>query len=364
MDEPRRPSLQEHLGERAGDRPPPRFGGIIGVVGGVLVAFGVFVLFEELPDDGARVAGAGLCLLLLVASFVAMVARPDGPIHLAGVAAAAAAVTPLVFFVVIDPEGFDGTKGDLTAAFFLAGAIWVGLYLLGPSRGHAIFLAGTLLAVWLIVLVQLTSPGELDPFAAFETEQSFEAESRVEVEQGFQFEDDGSFTTEDDFSTENFDENFDEDFDSSLEEDFDNSLEPVEPGGSDVGAASLVVAAAYLAAAVVVGRRGMAAMATPFLAIGDVALVVGIFAIGVDVGASGAAFLAIVAGGLVVWFASATGRRFTAWFGGLIVGGGILTIVAEATDEEAIAGGVALLLAGTAVVAAAEAVTRERSPAP
>jgi hypothetical protein len=157
-------------------------------------------------------------------------------------------------------------------------------------------------------------------------------------------------TQEDDFSQ--FEEG---DFEEEEGPDFFSEFTPFDYFFGDtpdsVGIVSLLFGVGFLAAAVALHRRGARGGATPFVAIGNVALLASLVLLRPALDDVGTSVFGLVIGGALCWFGAWTARRATSWLGVLIFASGIGGLVTTITDD-AVPGGVLLLVAGVLVVVA------------
>lgn len=112
----------------------------------------------------------------------------------------------------------------------------------------------------------------------------------------------------------------------------------------------MAVGVIYVGVAAVLDRRRHGRPATPLLSIGDVALFVGLIALGPDLEVEGTSVLVVVAGVVLILLGTATGRRFTAWLGAVAVALGTVSLVAELTGNSELVGGTVLVVVGAVVV--------------
>lgn len=145
---------------------------------------------------------------------------------------------------------------------------------------------------------------------------------------------------------------------------------PDDPGGSSFdeelgsdfpsnrfGGTSLAVGAAYLIGAVLLDRRRSPRAAAPTWLAAAAALTLGVVIFADVIEVTGASFLAVAVGLVVMWFASADGHRFSAWYGGFAVLAGIVALVADVTDGNTLSAGLALLVIGVVVAVAGDLLT-------
>ena len=338
----------------AGERLSPALAGVLGAAGGVLVLVGVLALFAELPAGDERIGGIALSLVALVTGAVALALGRERAVVSAGVVVTAGSIPPLVGLLVFEPAG-SVDKTDLALSGLLAVVAWAALFLAGPARGHGLYLGLALVTAWfaatsLTVPDRLFSlgragflpipaepappPPELQPPGASPVPPNPGTAPILPDEAvggGLEPAPLPSFQTEED----------------------DETVAP--------GLVSLGFGVVYLAAGFLLDRRLLRRVATPFFAVGDVVLVLGVLGLGPQSGEVLTGALATAAGGGLIWLGSLHGRRFTAWLGVVLTAGGVLTLVGAATDEPLL-GAALLLLLGVGTVVGALALDRWRGP--
>jgi hypothetical protein len=375
------------LGAEAEVRHPPRFTGVLGAVGGFLAAAGVVALMAELPDDNRRLSSAAVALLMIVGGYLLLHAVPAPAGRAAGVVVVASAIPPLAFFVAVDPDSTFGS-GQMKTALFLTAGGWLLAYLMGTVRGHVLLLGLALVGSWLFVLSLEGGEPFLTPLAPFSASV------------GPDYDDDElpeaivtptPLTTDLPFGVApNTGERFDPGVDPFGQDDpFGIEEDPFEPPfpseaetlveepdvrfgggvGSGTGGLSLLVGVAYLAAALVLDRRRLAAAATAFVAAGNLALVSGIVAVAFDEGVVVTALLGLALAVGLMGLGVTTGRRFTAWLGGIGLAVAVSALVGDTVGEDEVAAALLVLMAGAATVLIAYLLgpivgDEERPPAP
>ena len=326
------------LGAWAGRRAEPRLwislagAGCALAVAGVVIISGDAQVGEEGFDDGSRVPGIILCLVVAAAGYVLLHLFAESPAATAGVTAIALAVPPLFYFLTFDSDGVPPWSAEGILA--LSALVWLVSYVIGPARGRPLLLGAGLAAVVLLAF-QLTE----EPFSAgFETT----------------FVDESPFVPEEPFPG---DEGF------PGEEEFDSQA--AEPDPTTLGIISLVFGAAYLAAARLLDRRGFAGTATPFVVASLVAIPVGIAFLGEDLEEAGAGAASIVAGLVVAWLGARSGRRASTVIGAGGVALGIVLVIADAMQESSPTSiGIALLIVGGAVALGAQLLHMQTGESP
>lgn len=150
-------------GPGPGERPPPRWTSIAGAVGAALLVGSLGSMLAELGDR-RRLGGIAIGLLFQVLGVALLVVNRGRRSATAGVGLTAIGLVPLLIFLFVDvdnPSTTIDSVGDFTRTATLillaAAAIWFVAYRFGPSRGYAIYLAGALLALWLVAVVQIVN---------------------------------------------------------------------------------------------------------------------------------------------------------------------------------------------------------------
>jgi hypothetical protein len=153
---------------------------------------------------------------------------------------------------------------------------------------------------------------------------------------------------------------------------FDSEFRTDGSASASVGAAvvALILAVAFLAAGLLLDRRGLSGPATPFIAVGNWASFYAAITMGSGLVASLAiggsdpaivpALLIILVGLLLLFIGALTARRFTLWHGAFIVGAGVVaTVGAMFESSSGLAGPVlVLLIAAAGLLAATPVVER------
>lgn len=300
------------LGWRVERRPRPGFAHVLGAAAGAFVVVGTVAFVVELNDDDPTVPGVIFSLVMLALALAAGMRAP-GPLRSACVTTAVLAVPLLWAFAFFG--GGDGGDDELRGVYLLTLAGYLMLYLLGWTKGRAVFLAGVLLvfASW----------------ASFEVSDGtgvvpFQAEVSNSSDTGFGFPDNGS------------------------------SFEDGDDTSDAAAIAAIVIGIAYLAAGAALDRRRYAGAATPFVAIGAVETLAGAIVLGGKESVLLAGLLTIAAG-VAVGLVGGHGdrRRATTWIGVLAVFGGCVAIISDIAPESAagvggIAFGFALVLGSVA----------------
>lgn len=285
------PGWLTRLGPLASRRPPPSLGRAVAAVGGALVAAGaVTVAGERWASSGSN----GLAVLLsgaALAGSVAAVVRAPPPVQVAAVAASGIAAPALAFFL-----SAGGGLPSVRAVALLAGLLLTALYVAGPWRGHTFHLALLVAAGWLFAL-SLTDLG-------------------------------GDGTVVDGFGT----------------------LGDVVTGA---GVASMAVGVLYLGAGWWFHAARLEGMATPFLAVGCLALPLGAFVVVRDGGDLAGGMVALAAGAGMALVGGRCRRRGTTWIGVVVATFGVLGVVEGVAPDDIVAAALLLAAAGAGIVVAA-----------
>lgn len=127
---------------------------------------------------------------------------------------------------------------------------------------------------------------------------------------------------------------------------------------------SLIIGAGLLAAAWAFDRRQQHALATPFVAVGDLATVVGAIAVASDLSDVGGSLLVIGAGAGLGIVGHLGLRRLTTWLGAALVAGGVAAFVGAVIgdDAEPVTIAVALAAAGVGLAGIMLAIARRAEP--
>ena len=301
-------SLAARLGWRAERRPEPGFAHTLGAAAAAFAVFAVFFVIQEVASDDATAPGVGFYLLLGIAAFLGG-AQMGGPLRAAAVTAIVFAV-PLIwlFAFVGDGEGGSGTVRVLYVLIILS---YLALYVFTWTKGHAILLGLALLLLVSWVVWEIDSSAGPAPF-------------------------------QDQIS--NISNNSDSPFGGSGDTGSGRS------GSSDktdeTAAAALVLGLVYLGAAATLDRKKLAGIATPFIAVGGISTVVGSIVLVRDSSAT-AGGLTLALSGAIVGMIGGLGlnRRFSTWFGVLLVVIGLSIVVGDNIHSNLGSAGVFAVLA-------------------
>jgi len=312
-------NVLDRLGVRAARRPEPRVGvslagaaAAMGVVGAV--AIGGDQLVAPRGGSSSQYPGVFITLGVIVVGVALTGYFRRGPLAAAGVSASAIATLPFFVFATYS----SGSTPQFATILLLSSIAWGVGYLIGPGRGHALYLSAFLFGIWLWFIEA--------------TEHVF------------------SFPTD------------------ALSQIFSN---PVSnrfggrsgPDANTIGAYSLCFAAAYLVLARVLDRRGRRGVATPFVVAGIVTLVVGITVLANELEQVGTCVAYAVAGVGLLYLGATEGRRATNWTGAILVFVGVTVIVADPFDSATAFGFAELAAAALFVLVAHVAADRWHEPA-
>ena len=151
-------------------------------------------------------------------------------------------------------------------------------------------------------------------------------------------------------------------FPSNLIESVFIGREPERPDWLLLAGLSFSIALIYYAIARLLDAHGSASAATPFTAVGFVALVAGVVFAQAETDHVWIAGVSVVAGAVAATLGSRSGRRFTLWGGCALVASGVLDLIAGYIKNNETASGLVAVAAGAALVALAAVLARERAP--
>lgn len=334
---PRQPLLRR-LGPRAERRMTPRISIAMAGAGALIAVGGALGIGGDrlVADDGdlQRLPGVAVSLLLVVAGMAVLQRVPSGAISTAGSIGAAIGIPALLVFATVDDGDFPPFAFDAT--LLVATLAWLAAYLLGPARGRMLFLALALVAAPIFVIEQVEEISEVPETIGQTMSATYFGGSPV-------FEDDITFD--------------DDGFPVFPEDDprFSPTMEPSELlDPTNIGLILLVFGAGYVLASQLLSRRGWDGAATPPVAIGAVALVLGTFFLSGDLEAVGVGLVLVAIGLALAAVGALAARRFTTWFGGGAVGIGVIVLVSEALGDDVttLTASVVFLLVGIVVVLA------------
>ncbi len=246
------------LGWRAQRRPRPGFAHVLGAAAGAFAVVAVVSFIVEVATDDPTVPGvaftAGLAIVALVLGFFV-----PGPIRSACVTALVLTIPLVWIFALLGDGDFD--RSGVRGIYLLSLACYLVLYLVGWTKGRAIFLAGTLLffATWITFEV---AGSDSNAFVPFQSEVSSGTSST------------GTF----DAPTNSL----------SLSNSSDTS--------DSTSAVALVIGIVFLAVGTMLDRRKLEGAATPFIVVGTLETIVGAVVLGGNQSVLMAGLLALVGG--------------------------------------------------------------------
>jgi len=312
--------LPEWIGSRAARRPEPRFGVSLAGAGAAMLVVGAIALggdqlFGTSSGEGSQIPGLLITFAVIVAGVALTASYRSGPLAAAGVAASAAALPAFLAFLTYSqdsPPSFD-------TILLLSFIGWAAGYLVGPGRGHSLYVGAALLGLWLW-FVEVT-----EHLFSFPVNFLFGLARAASA---------GTI-----------------DSSSSSSSSFGASSGSV-PDATTIGIYTLVFAVGYLVVARLLDRRNLRGLATPFTFAGVVTLIVGVASLSNDLEQVGTGIAFAIAGLLLIYLGATEGRRATNLVGAILVFLGITTVVADPFDTatsfgfaEIIVGTVAILIA-------------------
>lgn len=297
----------DDLGERAKSRPTPSLHGTMAAVGGLVIVVGLTVLTgEKFSDSGSTGAGILSGLLLAIAGY-AVLAKVSERVRAAGVAMIALGIVTVGMYIVVND------LDSLTTLMLIFAVGFAGAYFAPLSRGEQTFAVGALGSTWLLVLDIVSNRASLGPLGL------------------------GSV-----------------------------GFSPFEPvNDTTVAYISLAIGLGLLLAARRLDADGFNGLATATVIVGDLAFLVGVFALIGTFNSDGLGSLVVIVAGIILGVVgSAEGRRFTTWLGGLLTLAGIIALVVDAFSESGDSTSIAITLMaiGGLIVAAIAYMEQSDSP--
>lgn len=296
--EPATRRFLRHVGPIAAERPAPGLASALGAFAALLGGVAVTVLGGEIVAGGAPRAVGALAALVYGGGGLALVIWGADAQRSAGVVAVTVAVPAVFGFLVLSGD-FDRT--DPATVVALAAVAWGALHVLGPTRGHPVLLAATLVGAWAAVVVQIG----LDEVAAL------------------------------------------------LDDPFrDTVSDPLvaDPDSSAVAVASLLFGFAYLAVGYGLDRAGLRGTATVFLGAAIAALALGVATASTGRGPWLVGLLLLTAGCLVGFVGGDLRRRLSTWLGSGVAVLGVATLVDAAVPDDRVTAAALVALGAVALV--------------
>lgn len=343
--QPPTPALLDRLGARAERRMTPRIGVTLAGAGGFIAVFGAIGIGGDqlVTDDGdiQRIPGVLISLALIAAGFAVLRSLRTAPLSTAASIGIAVGIPMLLVFTTVDDGDFPPFSFD--AVLLLSTLAWAAAYAVGPARGRTVLLTLALVFAPVFVMEQVEEISEVPESIGAAFTQAFVGAA----EEGFAEEGFG-----DDFTGEDFAE---EDFQNDFTGDDFGFGEPEFPDPTNLGVIALAFGLGYLLASLLASRRGYLGTGTPLAAVGAVVTALGVALLADDLGDVGSGIALVVLGAGVLAVGAVAARRFTSWFGGLLVGIGVLVLVGEALGEDAstMTTSIVFLFVGLAVVCVA-----------
>ncbi len=294
------------LGWRAQRRPAPAFAHVLGAAAGAFVVIALVAFIVAIDSDDPQVPGVVLSVVLIAAAVVAG-ARGPGPLRSACVTVLVLTVPLLWIFALVGDGG--GDRGEVRGILLLTLVSYGALYLLGWTKGRAIFLAGALIVFTSWIAFEVADTGSPVPFG-------------------------GSLDTSQ----------------SSGDLDIGSGISPgVDTDNSDSNSSGviMILGIAYLVAGGVLDQRKLSGAATPFVAVGAVTAISGGIGLAAPESTFAGGVVAVLIGAAVgIVGANGPQRRATTWLGVLTVFGGLVAILVDiAPSSEAGVGAIALAFA-------------------
>jgi hypothetical protein len=313
--------LLDWVGVRAARRPEPRFGvSLAGAGAGMLVvgaiALGGDQLFGTSSGDGSQFPGLLITLAVIVVGVTLTAQYRNGPLAAAGVAASATALPAFFAFLTYSKN----SPPSFNSILLLSSLGWAAGYLVGPGRGHNLYVAAALLGLWLW-FIEVT-----EHVFSFPANFLFGLASAASA---------GVIDSSSSSSTFGFDGT---------------------PDANTIGGYTLAFAVVYLVISRVLDRRNMRGLATPFAFAGIVTVITGIALLSDSLDQVGTGIAFALVGFALVYLGATEGRRATNWVGAILVFLGITTVVADPFDT-ATSFGFAEIIVGAAAIALAQWIT-------
>jgi hypothetical protein len=317
-------------------RPTVRLGTSLGAAGALVAVVGSWLVAGDsfgstgFGEEPSTALGTITGLALVATGWGAISMRRTGAVAAAGAVALVLGWPTFTFFVT-----YDSLSGPSIDAMLLVPALALTLaYLVGTGRGHPSTLGVALVLGWLFVVDKVGSLSNMG--SAFFVVDPFASDPFAP----------------DPFASDPFAS------DPFASDPFGPSSFSA-PDPTTIGLVSLLIGLGYLAAATLFDRQDRRGLATPFVPASILATVVGVLALGQDLGDVGLAMALIALGAGYQWFGSRRDRRASAWVGIAVLVWGVGLLIGELV-EGARAGGVLAFLVGLGLVAAAHAVEQQQ----
>jgi hypothetical protein len=301
------------LGERAVRRPEPAFAHVLGAAAGAFAVVAIVAFVVEVASSDPTAPGVGfdaaLAIVALVVGF-----RAPGPLRSAAVTILVLTV-PLIWLFALFGGGNAG-RGEIRGLYALTLLSYLGLYLLGWTRGRAVLLAGVLVvaASWISFEVA-SNDSSVVPFQSQSSSSPFSIPGTTSGSGSTTFNGNGTSVTINNGSSSD-----------------SNSI------------AALAIGIVFLVVGGVLDHRRLSGAATAFIAVGAFEAIVGAITLGASDGTLTGGLIAAATGAIVgIIGARGRGRRGSTWIGVLTVFGGLVAVLVDIAPSSAAAvGGIAL----------------------
>jgi hypothetical protein len=356
------------------------------------------VLIGQFPDRSQRALGVVTSIALEGIAVALLWFWRRRPAYTGAVAVSLLAILPAWFFLVVDVHagrpihGTSDFKVKATLILLLAALGWLALFFVGPVRHQSVFVAGALLALVVIAVIQIAVPtrGLRAGSTTYSSSSSYSSGGCVSDSGSYSS---GSGSTSDSGSYSSCSESSSSSSSSgstctgssdspTVCSDVGTPSSPVQriaPVGGlflpflflfgfergKFAAILLILGLAYLGAGAVLDRRRQSRVATPLYGVALPVIILGLLvSAATDFGLWGASLLGLALASGTIWLAVAAARRGTAWIA--TVGGfaALVTMVGRAFGRSDLAVGFALMLLGVAVLVAADLATGRADPFP
>jgi hypothetical protein len=279
---------------------------VLSAAAGAFVVVAVVAFVAEVASDDPTTPGV-LFDLALVAVALLVGFKAPGPLRAACVTAVVLAA-PLIWLFGFFGGGGAG-RGEIRAVYLLTLVSYLLCYFLTWTKGRAIFLAGALIlfASWAAFEVAGSGSSNFLPFQSEVSSSSTTASNNLGVAGN-------------------------------------SSLGSPDDTTDATAAVVLLIGLVFLGAGAALDRKRYEGAATPFVAVGAVATLVGAIVLGGNDSLLLGGLLAVAAGAIVgLVGAHGDRRRATTWIGVLSVFGGLVAVLVDiAPDSAAGVGGIAL----------------------
>ena len=307
-----------------GKRPLTSYASLAGTGAGLLLVASLFLLLGEIPIGHRRIGGIAICALFQALGIGLMHLDKGRRAATAGVVLFGIGVIPLLGYLIGDADHPAHTLRNVhsfttttTAVLVFCGVVWLVVYRVGPGKRYGFFLGAALLAFWLVAMVQIIDQplGQVfDPFLG----------SGIGVSTTFT--PGGSV---------------DNSGDTSSFPDQSSFKQPSDPT-MKLGIASLLFGGAYLALAARADRLRDHRRGTVFFAVSVPILTFSVAFFASHLHIVGTSLVAMALGGMLVWLGAGFGRRFTSWYGTLVVAVAVVVLVDHELGRSQRATGLAL----------------------